>query len=324
VKGGVILAGFTLGRQKLPWKFSLLMVCLLWVLHAGKSKMREEYWQDGVMGTTKVGVMQYPSLFAQWLETGWQETFKAKTPYDDQGQTASERGSLLNVYLKIMTQSPSRVPYLEGLTYRGIPRLLVPRFLNKDKGMSHEGNVWLAYIYKFVSEEGLMRVSIQFDLMMEAYANFGYWGMGVLAIALGTAIGYATRLSTGVPVMSFRFLFATLFLTSYLNSNNTLGVFVTTLWQGFIGLCGLSFIMMKQMPNPFFVLDKVKWEKKGKGAKENIEEGRKESEQGVGDIDQAAGCGLQAVKSEGEKTIETENPMRHDRPTRFVYGKKKD
>ena len=332
VKVGVVLAGYSLAKGKVPWKSLLLLVPLLWVLHAGKSKMREEYWQDGVMGTTKVGVTEYPQLFARWLEIGWRETVKEKSAYDPEGQNAAERGSLLNVFLKINTMSPSQVPYLEGLTYRAIPRLLIPRFLNKDKGFSHEGNVWLAYLYKFTSEEGLMRVSIQFDLMMESYANFGYLGMAVLAIVLGLVIGWVTRWSTGVPVMSFRFLFAVLFLNSYLGANNTLGVFVTTLWQGTIGLWGISWLMMSQMPNPFFVLEKLKWESKKRKAGVD----GKDIGYGISDIGdretedrglrtEGGPTSLQASPTREElRRVENEAaPERHERPTRFVYGQKK-
>ena len=137
------------------------------------------------------------------------------------GQTAAERGSLLNVFLKIKSMSPAKVPFLEGLTYQEIPKLLVPRFLSSEKGFSHVGNMWLAYLYEFTSVEGLFRVSIQFDLMMEAYANYGYLGIAGMAIFLGLFLGWVTRQSTGVPIFSLRFFFAILVLNTILGANNT-------------------------------------------------------------------------------------------------------
>ena len=332
VKVGVVLAGYSLAKGKVPWKSLLLLVPLLWVLHAGKAKMREEYWEDGVMGATKVGVSEYPHLFAKWLEIGWKENFREKTWMDEGGTTAAERGSLLNVFLKIYTMTPTQVPYLEGFTYQNIPKLLVPRFLNKEKGFSHEANVWLAYLYKFVEEAGLMRVSIQFDLMMEAFANYGYLGMAGMAIALGLAIGWVTRQSTGVPVMSFRFLFAVLFLNSYLNGNNTLGVFVSTLWQGTIGLCGIAWLMMSKIPNPFFALEKLKWEeKREKMAARGVEGVRGQVEESrIGDRGMEEGSRIE--NSGGTNSLnpqskilnpEVSAPEQHERPTRFVYGKGK-
>ena len=167
-----------------------------------------------------------------------------------------------------------------------------------------------------------MRVSIQFDLMMEAYANFGYLGMAGMAVVLGLAIGWVTRWSTGVPVMSFRFLFAVLFLNSYLSANNTLGVFVTTLWQGTIGLWGISWLMMSQMPNPFFVLEKLKWEsKKGKKTGGGEQAGVSGGVAGSGELRIE---GHEPSVSQSQSAVSGERvEVQHERPTRYVYGKKK-
>ena len=117
------------------------------------------------MGATKVGIVEYPQLFIRWMELGIKNV-APRTKESREGQTAAERGSLLNVFLKIKSMSPAKVPFLEGLTYQEIPKLLVPRFLSSEKGFSHVGNMWLAYLYEFTSLEGLFRVSIQFDLMI--------------------------------------------------------------------------------------------------------------------------------------------------------------
>ena len=112
--------------------------------------------------------------------------------------------------------------------------------------------MWLAYLYGFTAEENLTRVSIQFDLMMEGYANFGLGGVAGIAVVVGIFLGMVGRMSTGVPLMSLRFFFAILVLNTFLGTNNTMGVFITTLWQGSIGLIILSVVMMKKMPNPLY------------------------------------------------------------------------
>lgn len=295
VKLAVLGAGFALGRGVVPWKSGAALVGLLWILHAGKSEMRDEYWAEGKMGATKVGVMEYPQLFLRWLELG----IKNVLPGDNQskeGQTAAERGSLLNVFLKIKSMTPEKVPYLEGLTYEEIPKLLIPRFMNKEKGFSHIGNMWLAYLYEFTSAEGIFRVSIQFDLMMEAYANYGYLGITGMAVFLGLFLGWVTRQSTGVPIFSLRFFFAILVLNTVLGTNNTLGVFVTTLWQGTIALLALAFVFMKKLPNPLFVASGPIRKFNGP---ESAESGRRDS---------------------GRKEKAETMPVKHNRPKRFVYG----
>jgi hypothetical protein len=117
-------------------------------------------------------------------------------------------------------------------------------------------------------------------------------------------------MSTGVPLMSLRFFFAILVLNTILGTNNTLGVFVTTLWQGSIGLLLLSFIMMKKLPNPLY--EKTE-------ALRQMGDGR--SIMGVS----AAGSGRREVKGGAELSAAKSEtaPLHHGRPKRFVYGETK-
>jgi hypothetical protein len=305
VRLAILIAGYGLGSGRIPYKRLGTLVCLIWLLHAGKSQMREEFWQEGAMGTTKAEIWEYPKVFGRWLELGWEKTFEFKKE-ETEDQTAAERGSLLNVFLKIKSMTPSKVPYLEGLTYQEIPKLLVPRFLNKEKGFVHIGNMWLAYLYGFTSEENLTRVSIQFDLMMEGFANFGLGGVAGIAVVVGLFLGMVGRMSTGVPLMSLRFFFAILVLNTFLGTNNTMGVFITTLWQGSIGLIILSVVMMKKMPNPLYVQTDIT---SGKGFRNAV----------------SGPTPLQTSQNLEElRRVENEAaPVRHKRPTRFVYGVKK-
>jgi hypothetical protein len=310
VRLAVVVAGYGLGCGKIPWKQVSVLVGIVWLLHAGKAQMREEFWQEGILGTTKAEVWEYPMVFARWLEVGWEKTFLSTKEKEEAGdQSAAERGSLLNVFLKIKSLTPSKVPYLEGLTYREIPKLLVPRFLNKEKGFSHIGNMYLAYLYGFTPEENLTKVSIQFDLMMEGYANFGVLGVVGIAIGIGLLLGTVSRISTGVPLMSFRFFFAILVLNTILGTNNTLAVFLTTLWQGAIGLMLLSWLMMKKLPNPLY----AKPEKMTGG-----ERGQEEAMR-IEEIEARGSPNPQSSVLNPEPAA----PVRHERPKRFVYGKEK-
>jgi hypothetical protein len=162
--------------------------------------------------------------------------------------------------------------------------------------------MWLAYLYGFTSEENITRVSIQFDLLMEGYANFGTMGVAGIGIAMGLFVGTVGRMSTGVPLMSLRFFFAILVLNTILGTNNTLGVFVTTLWQGSIGLMILSFIMMKRLPNPLYPKP------------EALRTGSRIEDRGSRDT-----LNPQSPILNPEATA----PVRHEKPKRFVYGKTK-
>jgi hypothetical protein len=332
VRLAVVMAGYGLGSGKIPWKGASFLVAVIWLLHAGKAQMRDEYWQEGVMGTTKAEIWEYPAVFGRWVELGFQNTLKGGKAAEED-QTAAERGSLLNVFLKIKSQTPSKIPYLGGLTYQEIPKLLVPRFLNKEKGFSHIGNMWLAYLYGFAAEESITRVSIQFDLLMEGFANYGALGVAGIATTMGLFLGTVGRMSTGVPLMSLRFFFAILVLNTILGTNNTLGVFITTLWQGSIGLILLSFIMMKKLPNPLFVssgqnreLKRPDFVEGGKReAGREVEDRRWEiGDRGSKNKEHGTEGRFPSSNSENPSPAQPEDPpVRHERPKRFVYGEGK-
>jgi hypothetical protein len=193
--------------------------------------------------------------------------------------------------------------------------------------------------------------------MMEAYANYGYLGIAGMAGFLGLFLGWVTRQSTGVPIFSLRFFFAILVLNTLLGTNNTLGVFVTTLWQGTIALLALAFLFMKKLPNPLFVssgqnrelkrpdfveggkreagreVEDRRWEIgplkpapahpskslreiEGKRFRAGIEDRETEDRE-----PRTEDSGLPSSISQTSSAAQPEAaPVRHERPTRFVYG----
>jgi hypothetical protein len=304
VRLAVIGAGYTLGSQKIPWKSAIAVISLLAVLHAGKAEMRATYWKGG-QGTQTFGLMDYPEIFAEWIGGGIKVLATGKTKEDFEVASAAERGSMIQVFLRILDWTPGRKPFLEGETYKGILALLVPRVLYKEKGIAHIGNWIMAYHYEFLTMEELGKTSVGFDLLSEAYANYAYLGVGLLAVFLAIFYGWVGKLSIGAPLLSLRFLFAVLVLSGTLSSNNTMGVFVTTLWQSAMALLTLGLLLTEKLPNPLYV---------SSGPNRGL--GRSKLVGGV------------KREMEGEEKAESENrnaetaPVRHERQKRFVYGEK--
>ena len=133
--------------------------------------------------------------------------------------------------------------------------------------------------------------------------------------------------------MSLRFFFAILVLNTILGTNNTLGVFITTLWQGSIGLILLSFIMMKKLPNPLFVssgqnreLKRPDFVEGGKReAGREVEDRRWEiGDRGSKNKEHGTEGRFPSSNSENPSPAQPEDPpVRHERPKRFVYGEGK-
>jgi hypothetical protein len=152
--------------------------------------------------------------------------------------------------LLVQDKSPNEVPFLDGMTYAPIPYLLLPRFLAPDKGLSHAGNILLSVNYGLQDIEGTRSTSIGWNLVAEAYANFGYAGVLAIAVFMGLLYGTVSRLTAGVPLTSFRFVSGLIVLAGVTN-DNSLGVFLTMQFQGVVGVALASVFLMRRQPNPF-------------------------------------------------------------------------
>jgi hypothetical protein len=185
--------------------------------------------------------------------------------------------------------------------------MLIPRIISKEKAVAHISNMILAIHYGILTVETVWITSIGFDLPMEAYANYGQTGVMGLALIMGLFLGSISLMTTGVPLFSFRFLMAVLVLSAIVGSNNTMGVFITTAWQGFLALLTLSLVIMKTIPNPLFVSPGLKRDTKSPefAGIHKWQGGREE-------------------KAEGENRKAEAMTMQHERPKRFVYGEKNE
>jgi hypothetical protein len=241
----------------------------------------------------------------------------------------------------IQTMTPSKVPYLQGATYEFIPGQLIPRVLSPKKAWAHTGNMILSMHYGLLTEETIFNTSIGFDPVMEAYANYGYIGVLALAVIMGFFLGWVTKLTINVPMLSFGFMFGVLVIGSLIGSFNTTGVYVTTTWQSFLALVGLSFVLMGKLENPvwkYYAL-KLAQKLKLKGRDPKTEAILKEVEAVAGSVSSEDGerpslapnlasggatKGGRPPSSNSDLPSANEAaPVRNERPKRFVYGEKK-
>ena len=326
---GLALAGFFLGSGKIPWKSVGAVTGLIVLLHSGKAEMRSIYYKEGV----SVGLLDYPAFFLEWMAKGAVGLTKGTSTEGVEIQSAKERSALLPLFLQIQRMTPAQVPYLEGASYRYLPSMLIPRIITKDKAVSHISNMIMAVHYGILTVENVWFTSIAFDLPMEAYANYGLVGVVGLAVVMGLFLGLTTLMTTGVPLFSFRFLMAILILSAVISSNNTMGVFVTTTWQGFLALFTLSLVIMKTIPNPLYAKPGA-LRKMGDGRSEmgrneagrEVEDrrweigGRETEDRGL----RTEGGGLASSIPQTPSAAQPEaGQERHERPRRFIYGEKK-
>lgn len=245
--------GLTLGSGKIPWKAIAIFFCVAALLHPGKYTMRRIYW--GEEREKQLTLSALPSYYWEWLGYGLEEAGVKKRPGAATGEEETpssifERGGNLHMLLLVQKKSPREVPFLNGITYEPIPRLLIPRFIDDQKGLSHAGNVLLTVNYGLQTLEQTATTSIGWGLVPEAYANFGYLGVAMLALLLGGFYGFVAKFTIGVPMTSLRFVIGLLVLAASTRAD-TMGVFITSQFQGIVGVSLAALVLMRRQPNPF-------------------------------------------------------------------------
>lgn len=248
----MLLMGYALGSGKVPWKSLATVLLVAAILHPGKFAMRELYWGPD---RPAFRLTMLPQFYADWFGYGWDQVatmtgLSKKLQEDELQTTIFERSGALHMLLLVQKKSPDEVPFLNGLTYQPIPRLLIPRFLDDEKGISHAGNVLLTVNYGVQTIEQTASTSIAWGLVPEAYANFGYVGVVALAVVLAIFYSWVTNISVGVPMTSLRFVLGLLIMAAATKAD-TMSVFVTSQFQGVVGVSVAALFLMKRQRNPF-------------------------------------------------------------------------
>jgi len=241
---GVAGFGYTIGARRFPWRMGIVSACVFAFLHGGKSDMREMYWLSE--GEPAVQPLQYPVFITEWISTSSRNLFSDAPDREESGQSLLERASLMHLLLYVQSMTPGAVPYLDGATYTIIPQLLVPRFLNPEKIRSHEGTYILAMHYGIQSTtEETQRTTIGFGLLNEAYANFGFLGIGMLSLFMGAYYGAIGRWAGSAPVLSMRSLFAILVASYSFQTEFAAGVYVAALFQSVVAFVFVTALFVR-------------------------------------------------------------------------------
>ncbi len=253
---GVAALGLTVGARRFPWKVGILAVCVFGFLHLGKTAMRERYWLKDEDFVMQPG--DYPALIKEWVVVSAANVTGAAVQEDEAGQSLLERASLMQLLLYVQLLTPDNVPYMNGETYAIIPSLLVPRIFSPQKVASHEGTFLMNIHYDFQTRDATERTTIGFGLLNEAFANFGFVGMGGLAAVMGSFYGVVGRLARTAPILSLRSLFAVVVASYSFQAEFASGVLVAALFQSTIALLGVALIFMRRAkvdPNESLMLE---------------------------------------------------------------------
>lgn len=242
------LAGYILGRGRIPWVGLAIFLFTINLLHLGKWEMRHKYWEifDGTQRA--LTIVDYPSFYAEWMGHGFDHLTGTAPVRDKEDRTnLLERSAVVQIVLYAQRHVPDNAPYLMGATYTVIPELLIPRILHPNKPRSHEGQVILNVRLGMQTLSQTQTTYIAWGMLAEAYANFGWPGVILLGVILGWTFGKITALSALAPLASYRFAIASIFFLLALNCTQAVAsIVVTTVFQTVIVASFLCLIVMSK------------------------------------------------------------------------------
>jgi len=239
---GIALLGYLSGGKRIPWVVIVLAFGALSVLHTGKTRMRQKYWDEQALAPTFTQIVEY---YAEWVDYGLQPTSGGKTV----SQKMIERTSLMHILCLISSYTPERQDYLYGSTYVHVLPQLVPRFFWAAKPRSHIATFELAIYYGLQREEDTTTTTIAFGLLAEAYANFGILGGIMLGVFWGFVLKKCQIWSTFSPMFSFAGLFMILLTAWTLSAELTMAAWVSSFEQAVVVVLGVPMVLRSLFGN---------------------------------------------------------------------------
>ena len=239
--------GYVAGARRLPVPVILLALgifSVFAVLHNGKDAMRRKYW-DNFLPTPSF--FEVPGFYAEWIGYGMAPPAETTDPDADAnaGNKLLNRTSLFHMVCLVVANSPDKLPFLDGDTYGDILPQLIPRFLWPGKPLGHVSTYRLSIYYGLQDENATEKTTIAFGIVAEAYANFGFFGLGILGFLLGAAAKLLTRWTINSPILSYPGLFMVLLMAWSVQTELPVSAWIASLEQASVAVIGLPFFLKK-------------------------------------------------------------------------------
>jgi hypothetical protein len=231
------LLGYVSSSKQIPMVAIAIALGIIGVLHNGKSVMREKYW-DG--GYPKPTITEVPGFFVEWVGYGLDPEIQAKR---DDGNQLIERTSLFHVMCLVVSLTPERLPYLEGETYAQIPGQFVPRPFWPEKPVGHISTYTLSVYYGLQRMEETEKTTIGFGLLTEAYANFGFFGLGFIGAFFGILFKTISSRAAESPILSYGGMFMVVLMAWSFQTELTMSIWLSSLFQACVAILGIPYVV---------------------------------------------------------------------------------
>lgn len=247
LQASVALVGYSISRKKVPILAMLFSVSILAFLHIGKAEMRAQYWEQGRNYSTQEKSIW--DVYEFWVAASWDrltdpDVSERKVP------SIFDRGSLLQYLSRVVEETPDVRPHINGRTYIESFSGFVPRFIWPDKPSANAANDYLSIYYEFLTEEGSQTTSVATGAISEAWANWGWVGIGLIGMTMGLILCIPSGLSINSSPLHMRFLLSIPFIPFAINLELILGHGLQSLLQGLFASFICLFLISKSSKSP--------------------------------------------------------------------------
>jgi hypothetical protein len=176
-------------NRRLPWRAVATVACLILFLQPSKVAVRRELGEGALSGSA-------PDVIIDWCKraaSDWGDVLTGQAPVSSLVSAAASRASVLSMASLVLDKTPDLVPFQYGRLYPLLIKNLIPRIFWPDKPTVGVANQFFQVEYGLTDRENLGGVSIACGFEAEGYMNLGWFGVIVVGLFVGLAIGYYER-----------------------------------------------------------------------------------------------------------------------------------
>lgn len=188
-------------RQRLPWLLLMLGVCTVIILNPAKMVFRNTINARGSDERVAQNLGDAISLWTEAIQKSWSSQETSTEEERDNLHATANRLNYNWASAAVFRVVPDFKAFLRGASYGSIPYMLAPRILfpNKQDTGDIAKNRWTVEL-GIQTWESSRTTSVAIPMPAEAYWNFGWLGVIMVALLVGCATGGMLRLAPLEPV----------------------------------------------------------------------------------------------------------------------------
>lgn len=178
---------YIIERKKIPYKTLGLTILLVLPIYLSRHAYRSQGLYSTGAKRMAIGISILENEYSNISIAHWQELIEAEQEDKNVDNRTEGVSYLGQIVYKIQS---GQCRYIYGETLAWFPTMVLPHFLIPFRPGQNMGDQWAVY---YGLKDKSWRASINFPMLCEFYANFGYLGMIILSFFNGMLIVWFMR-----------------------------------------------------------------------------------------------------------------------------------